>query len=32
MEEEMNHFLRANKVVDIKKELAMLDDNNCWSR
>lgn len=32
MEEEMNHFLRANKVVDIKKELAMLDGNSCWSR
>lgn len=32
MEEEMNHFLRANKVVDVKKELTMLDDNNCWSR
>jgi len=29
--EEMNHFLRANKIVDIRKELAMLNGNGCWS-
>lgn len=29
--EEMNHFLRANKIIDIKKELAMLDGNSCWT-
>ena len=27
--EEMNHFLRANKVIDIKKDLALLDGNSC---
>lgn len=31
MMEEMNHFLRANKIIDIKKELAMLDGNSCWT-
>ena len=31
MTEEMNHFLRANKIIDIKKELAMLDGNSCWT-
>ena len=29
--EEINRFLRANKVIDIKKELAMLDGNSCWA-
>ena len=29
--EEMNHFLRANKIIDIKKELALLDGNSCWT-
>ena len=29
--EEMNHFLRANKIIDIKKELAMLDGNSYWT-
>ena len=29
--EELNHFLRANKIVDIKKDLAMLDGNSCWT-
>lgn len=29
--EEMNHFLRAHKIIDIKKELALLSDNSCWS-
>ncbi len=29
--EDLNHFLRANKIVDIKKELASVDGNNCWS-
>ena len=31
MVEEMNHFLRANKIVDIKKDLALLDGNSCWT-
>ncbi len=31
MTDEMNHFLRANKIIDIKKELAMLDGNSCWT-
>ena len=30
-EEEMNHFLRANKIIDIKKELALLNGNSCWT-
>ena len=29
--EEMNHFLRANKVIEVKKELAQLDGNSCWT-
>ena len=29
--EEMNHFLRANKIIDVKKELAMFDGNSCWT-
>lgn len=29
--EELNHFLRANKVVDIKKELANLGGNSVWT-
>ena len=29
--EEMNHFLRANKIIDIKKELATVSGNSCWS-
>lgn len=29
--EEMNHFLRANKIIDIRKELAMVDGNSCWT-
>ena len=29
--EEMNLFLRANKVIDIKKDLAMLDGSSCWT-
>ena len=28
--EEMNHFLRANKIIDIKKDLALLDGNSCY--
>ena len=31
MVEEMNHFLRANKIIDIKKDLAMLEGNSCWT-
>lgn len=29
--EEVNHFLRANKIIDVKRELAMIDGNSCWS-
>lgn len=29
--EEMNHFLRANKVVDVRKELALMDGNHMWT-
>lgn len=29
--EELNHFLRSHKVVDIKKELALLDGNHVWA-
>ncbi len=29
--EEMNHFLRANKIVDIRKDLAVMDGNSCWT-
>lgn len=29
--EEMNHFLRANKIVDIRKELATVGGNSCWT-
>lgn len=29
--EELNRFLRANRVVDIKKSLAMVDGNSYWT-
>ena len=29
--EEMNHFLRANKIIDIKRDLAQLDGNSLWT-
>ncbi|GEM_PF-4109076 len=29
--DELNLFLRANKVIDIRKELAMVDGNHCWT-
>lgn len=29
--DELNHFLRSNKVIDIKKELAMVDGNSFWT-
>ncbi len=29
--EELNHFLRANKIIDVKRELAMFDGRGCWS-
>ena len=31
MMDEMNHFLRAHKIIDVKKELAILGDNSCWT-
>ena len=31
MTDEMNHFLRANKIIDVKRELAVLNGNSCWS-
>ena len=29
--EELNHFLRANKIIDIKKELVDHNDHACWT-
>lgn len=29
--EELNLFLRANKIIDIKKDLALIDGNSCWT-
>ena len=29
--EELNHFLRSHKVVDIRKEIAMVDGNSVWT-
>ncbi|MGM9712615.1 MAG: HRDC domain-containing protein [Prevotella sp.] len=29
--EDLNLFLRANKIIDVKRELAMLDGRSCWS-
>ena len=29
--EELNHFLRANKIIDVRKEIAMLNGNSVWS-
>lgn len=29
--DELNHFLRANKIIDIKKELAMMNGNSYWT-
>lgn len=29
--EEHNHFLRANKIIDVKRELATIDGRGCWS-
>ena len=29
--EELNHFLRANKIIDIRKELAQVNGNSFWS-
>ena len=29
--EELNHFLRSNKIIDIKKEVVWVENNNCWS-
>lgn len=29
--EELNHFLQAKKVVDVKKELACVDGNHLWT-
>ena len=31
LSDELNHFLRAHKIIDIKKELAMLDGNSYWT-
>ncbi len=31
MVEELNHFLRSQKIIDVKKELAIIDGNSCWS-
>lgn len=29
--EELNHFLRANKIIVVKRELAAIDGRDCWS-
>lgn len=29
--DELNSFLRSHKVVDIRKELATMDGNSCWT-
>ena len=29
--EELNHFLRTNKIIDVKRELAVIDGRDCWS-
>lgn len=29
--EELNHFLRSHRVVDIRKEMAMADGGNVWT-
>ena len=29
--EEMNGFLRSHKIVDVKKELATINGNSCWT-
>lgn len=29
--EELNRFLRSQKIVDVKKELATIDGNSCWT-
>ena len=29
--EEMNHFLRANKIIDVTKSLGTLGSNSCWT-
>lgn len=31
MTEELNAFLRSHKIVDIRKELATIDGNSCWT-
>ena len=31
MVEEMNHFLRAHKIIDIKKELGIFGNNSYWT-
>ena len=31
MVEELNHFLRSQKIIDVKKELATIDGNSCWT-
>lgn len=30
-EEELNRFLRSSKIIDIRKELAVLNGNSCWT-
>lgn len=29
--ETLNHFLRANKIIDIRRELAIYEGNSCWT-
>ena len=29
--EELNHFLRSHKIIDMKRELTTSNDNSCWT-
>lgn len=29
--EQMNKFLRSNKIIDVKRELGMVEGNSCWT-
>lgn len=29
--EDLNHFLRSHKVIDMKRELTTSNDNSCWT-
>ena len=29
--EELNHFLRSHKIIDVKRELTQTNDTSCWT-